>query len=321
MTQLTRRSFGLAALAAPALAAPALLTATVRPATAQGSSAAPALFDAPMGRYRITSLFDGMGPLQKGMFFGDADAIDATLAAAGITGDALPAPVNAFLLQSADRTILIDAGLGDVDILGPGLGRVSDALTAAGVAPGDVDLIIVTHAHPDHIGGLIQNGQPVFPNAEVAITDVEVGFWGDAGIMAQAPAEAQGLFQLAQAVYAAYENRLRPVASGTEVAPGLTLELSPGHTPGHALLHIDGGDRELLMVADTLHSSILHTALPDVGFGFDTDPAQAATSRRRVFDRAATDNILIAATHVPFPGFGRLVSSGDAYAYVPASWL
>lgn len=231
----------------------------------------------------------------------------------------MPAPITAFLLQSEDRTILIDAGLGELDMFGPGLGRVSDGLAAMGVAPEDVDMVIVTHAHPDHIGGMVGANGAVFPNAEVAIAQAEIDFWGDEGIMAQAPEEAQGLFQLAQGVYSAYGDRLIPITSDTEVAPGIKMELSPGHTPGHALVHIDGGTRELLMVADTLHSSVVHTALPDTGFGFDTDTSLAAQSRRRVFDRAATDNLLIAATHVPFPGIGRFVRSGEAYAYVPAS--
>ncbi|MEM7074086.1 MAG: MBL fold metallo-hydrolase [Pseudomonadota bacterium] len=317
MTRLTRRHFGIAALSAPAL-----LSAKTAPARAEAASGrAPALFDAPLGRYRITALLDGMGPLHKGMFMGDGAAIDAALAAGGIAGDAMPAPVTAFLLQSEDQTILIDSGLGDVDILGPGLGRVPAALDALGVDPADVTLIIVTHAHPDHIGGMIRNGAATFPEAEVVITNEEYAFWGDAGMMARAPAEAQGLFQLAQSVYAAYGDRLRPVASGTEVAPGITMELSPGHTPGHALVQIDGGDRQLWMVADSLHNSVLHTALPDVGFGFDTDPAEAAVSRRRVFDRAVADNLIVAATHVPFPGLGQFVRAGDAYAYVPASWM
>ena len=316
MTSLSRRSFGLAALSAPAL-----LTATTLPARADGhAKGAPALFDAPIGTYRMTSLFDGMGPLQKAMFKpADSAEMDAVLAAAGLSGEAMPAPITAFLLQSEDRTILIDSGLGDLDMFGPGLGRVSDGLAAMGVAPEDVDLVIVTHAHPDHIGGMVGANGAVFPNAEVAIAQAEIDFWGDAGIMAQAPEEAQGLFQLAQGVYSAYGDRLIPITADTEVAPGITMELSPGHTPGHALVHIDGGTRELLMVADTLHSSVVHTALPDTGFGFDTDSPLAASSRRRVFDRAAADNLLIAATHVPFPGIGRFVRSGEAYAYVPAS--
>ncbi len=317
MTSLNRRSFGLAALAAPAI-----LTTSTLPSFADGHSAArPALYDAVLGKYRIVSLFDGMAPLQKGMFSGDEAAIDAALAAGGITGETLPAPITAFLLQSDEQTILIDAGMGELDLFGPGFGRTSDALAVLGVAPEDVDMIIVTHAHPDHIGGVIGGSGAVYPNAELVLTDVEHGFWGDAATMALAPETAQGLFQLAQSVFAAYGDRVRPVSSGTEVAPGITLELSPGHTPGHALVHIDGGDRELLMVADTLHSAVLHTALPDLAFGFDTDSALAATSRRRVFDRAASDNLLIAATHVPFPGFGRFIRAGDAYAYAPASWI
>ena len=316
MNTLTRRNFGIAALAAPAI-----LTSTTTKVLADGhSKGAPAVFDCPVGNYRMTALFDGMAGLQKGFFLtDDVAAMDAALAAGGITGDAMPAPITAYLLQGADRTILIDSGIGDIDALGPGLGRVSDGLAALGVAPEDIDLIIVTHAHLDHVGGMIGANGPVFPNAEVAIMQAEIDFWGDDGIMAQAPDEAKGLFQIAQSMYGAYADQLKPVTSGADVAPGIKMELSPGHTPGHAHVHIDGGDSQLLMVADSLHSSVLHTALPDVGFGFDVDSALAATSRRTLFDRAATDNLLIAATHIPFPGVGRFVRSGDAYAYVPAS--
>ena len=320
MPILTRRAFGTGLIAAPALAT--LTGTSVQAAAHAAPKAAPAMFDAPLGRYRITALFDGMAGLQKGFFFGpDQGAIDAALAAGGLTGDAMPAPVSAYLLQSDDRTILIDAGMGEVEILGPGFGRTFDALAAMGVSTDDVDTIIVTHAHPDHIGGMIADGAATFANAEVVIAEAEFGFWGDAGIMAQAPDDAQGLFQLAQGVFGAYADRMRPVAAGTEVAPGITLEAAPGHTPGHSVLAIDGGDRQLMMVADALHSSVLQTALPDTGFGFDVDPAQAAASRRAVFDRVSADNMLIAGSHLPFPGFGRIVPSGDAYAYVPASGM
>lgn len=321
MTNLTRRSFALASLAAPATLG---LTASATPALAAGHGPAtpPAMFDASLGSYRITAIFDGMVPLEKKLFFGPDQAdIDAALAAAGVVGDAMPAPVNAFLLQSEAHTILIDAGMGELPMFGPGFGRLSDALAAAGVAPEDVDTIIATHAHPDHIGGLLAGGGAAFANAELVISDVDFGFWSDAGMMAQAPAEAQGMFGLAQGVFAAYGNRIRAVASGSEVAPGVTLELSPGHTPGHSVVHIDGGDRQLLMVADTVLNTDLQTAIPGTLSGFDTDAALAAKSRMALFDRAAADGILIAGSHVHFPGFGKFAVAGDAYRFVPASWM
>ena len=131
----------------------------------------------------------------------------------------------------------------------------------------------------------------------------------------------QPLFDMAQAALAPYADRLTLVENNAEVAPGLRLELSPGHTPGHSLLHLDGGDRELLFVADTVHNAELHTALPQTGFAFDGDPSEAAASRLRVFDRAATDKILIAGAHIHFPGFGRFVKAGDAYRYLQSTWL
>ncbi|MEO1732215.1 MAG: MBL fold metallo-hydrolase [Pseudomonadota bacterium] len=320
MLSLSRRALGIGLLAAPAIATSA--SSPVLAAAHSAPKAAPALFDAPLGQYKITALFDGMAGLAKGFFFGpDQAAIDSALAAGGITGDAMPAPVSAFLLQSDDRTILIDAGMGELEVLGPGFGRMFDALTAAGVSPDDVDAVIITHAHPDHIGGMLTGGRATFANAEVFITETEFGFWSDEGIMAQAPAEAQGTFQLAQGVYAAYGDRMRPVSDGTEVAPGIIMEMAPGHTPGHAVVSIDGGDRQLMMIADVLHSSVLHTALPDTGFGFDVDTTMASATRRAIFDRASADNMLIAGTHLPFPGFGRITRSNSAYAYVAASWM
>ncbi len=140
-------------------------------------------------------------------------------------------------------------------------------------------------------------------------------------MMTQAPDEAKGMFGLAQQVFGAYADRIRPVAAGSEIVPGVSLELSPGHTPGHSVVHIDGGDRQLLMVADTVLNTDLQTAIPETLSGFDTDPALAAKSRATLFDRAAADNILIAGSHVHFPGFGKFVKAGDAYRFVPASWM
>lgn len=247
MSRLNRRTLLTGAALLPVVSA---VAGGARPAMADGHGMAPgqgttpgaALYTAPLGSFRITALLDGMAPLGRGFFFGGAE-VDQVLAAAGIGPDAVPAPVSAFLIQSADRTILIDAGMGQQETLGPGFGRLTAGLAAAGVAPEDVDMVVVTHAHPDHVGGLIRDGAPVFANAELAIGEVEAAFWTDAAIMAQAPAEAQPTFQFAQTVLAAYGDRITRIVDGAEAAPGLTMMLSPGHTPGHCVVRIDGGDR------------------------------------------------------------------------------
>ena len=317
MPKFTRRHF--AALAAGAPLAGFLNVAT---ASAGGHAAASAaLYDVPVGRYRMTALLDGIAGLPRGFFISDdMDALNAELDAIAVTGDTVPAPVTAYLLQSDDRTILIDAGMGGIEILGPGFGRMASALAAMGVAPADVDTVLLTHAHPDHLGGLVGAGGPVFPSAEVIVGEVEHGFWSDAGMRAQAPEESRGLFDLATGVFEAYGDRLTLVGDGAEVAPGITFMLSPGHTPGHGLYMIDGGDRQLLMVADTLHSVDLHMANPDIGFGFDVDSPLAAQSRRRVLDMVTADKMLIAGSHVHFPGFGRVRTLGDGFRFAPATW-
>ncbi|MEO0676082.1 MAG: MBL fold metallo-hydrolase [Pseudomonadota bacterium] len=313
----TRRQFATLAAAGP-LAGFASIATT---ASAAGHSAgAPALYDMSLGSYRITALLDGIAPLGRGFFFGDEVAIDEVAEAAGLT-DVLPAPVNAYLLQSDDRTILIDAGMGALDLLGPGFGRMSSALAALGVNETDIDTIIVTHLHPDHVGGLLNGNGPAFSNAEIIVAEAEHAFWTDAGMRAQAPAEAQGLFDLAEGVLGAYSGRVTLASDGEALAPGVSLMVSPGHTMGHGLLRIDGGAHQLLMIADTLHSADVHMALPDTGFGFDTDPALAAASRRRVFDMASADKTLIAGSHVHFPGFGRIRADGDDYRFAPATLL
>lgn len=319
MTHLTRRAVAKAGLG---LFATGAIPATVAAQTPAPEAEPMSLYQTRLGRFRLTALMDGLAPLTRQHFFGEDEAlIDGALSAFGVPATDMSVPLNVYLLQSRDETILIDAGMGAFDLLGPGFGHIIAGLRAVGLGPDDITKIVVTHAHPDHVGGLISEGRAVFETAELVIADREYTFWTDAANYARAPEGMRPLFDMARSALAPYADRLVVVQNRAEVGPGLTLELSPGHTPGHSILHLDGGDQELLFIADTVHNAELHTALPQTGFGFDSDPAEAATARLRVFDRAASDQILIAGAHIHFPGFGRFTRTGDAYRYLPASWL
>ena len=316
MAVLSRRQFGALAAGAPLAG---LVGASA--ATAGGHAGGlPALYDVSVGAYRMTAMLDGIAQLPRAAFFGeDADAIAAEMVAAAGEGETLPAPISAFLLQSDDRTILIDAGMGELDGLGPGFGRMAASLDVLGVSAADIDTVVLTHAHLDHLGGLISGAGAVYPDAELIVAEVEHGFWSDPAMRAAAPEDSRGFFDLATSVFTTYAGNLTLVGDGAEIAPGVTLMLSPGHTPGHAMVMIDGGDRQLLMVADSMHSADVHMALPETGFGFDIDPAQAAQSRGRLLDMASSDGLLIAGSHIHFPGIGRVRAMGDAYRFAPTS--
>lgn len=307
--------------AAAATAASLVPTAHGQEKTATPKHTPPAgMVSASLGAYEITSLLDGIIPMEKGYFSGNQEAIDKVLDQVGLGDGKMPAPVSAFLLQSSEKTILIDTGMGAIDMLGPGYGQMANALQAKGVGPADVDQVIITHMHPDHVGGLITAERTsVFPNAEVMISEVDSTFWNNPEHMAKAPDEAKGIFQFAQMVHKVYGDQITLVQDGKEITKGITLQSAAGHTPGHSVLKIDGGERSILMVADLFHSADLHPALPDIGFGFDIDSTQAAETRKKLFDQVSTDKTVIAGSHAHFPGFGRIIKDGDAYRYLSVS--
>jgi glyoxylase-like metal-dependent hydrolase (beta-lactamase superfamily II) len=226
--------------------------------------------------------------------------------------------VNAFLAQLGERLVLVDSGCGGV--MGPSLGRLADNLAAMGVAPAAIDTVLLTHLHPDHVGGLVDAaGKALLPNAELIVHEAEPPFWQDDAVLAQASEEDRGFVLLARSVLDAYRGRVRTIASG-EALPGITAVPAPGHTPGHTGWLIASAADSLLIWGDIVHMPGVQFARPGAGMGFDIDGAQAIATRQRIMDMAATDRLLVAGMHLDFPTFGHLARAGDGYAFIPEVW-
>jgi glyoxylase-like metal-dependent hydrolase (beta-lactamase superfamily II) len=229
--------------------------------------------------------------------------------------------VNTFLIHSKGRLALVDTGSGNY--LQPTAGFVQRNLAAAGIDPGSIDTVLLTHMHPDHSAGLtdMSNGQLFFPNAELVMHENELPHWFDDGAMSKADERSKKLFfQAGREQVAPYKNRTRLFKQG-EVFPGVTAVPSHGHTPGHTAYLVASGDDQLMIWGDTVHVPEVQTALPDAGMGFDTDLAMAAASRKRMFDRVSADGVLVAGMHLHFPAFARLARQGEGYALYPEAWV
>lgn len=273
-----------------------------------------------IGDITVTALLDGYLQIDPASLTGADPEKDARLIAeAFLSAGPIDTSVNAFVLETGDRTVLVDGGAASA--FGPTLGKLPSALEAAGVAPESVDTIFCTHLHPDHIGAFTDaSGAAAFPNAELVLNSVEHGFWTDDANFTGAPEAVQGFVAAARGPVAAYGDRLKLVEDGAEIAPGVTAVHLPGHTPGHTGLTVASGDAALMIWADIVHVGPIQFARPDVTIAFDVDQPLAAQTRARVFDQVATDQLEIAGAHIDFPSFGRLVPHREGYIFVKSRW-
>ncbi|WP_319411314.1 MBL fold metallo-hydrolase [uncultured Cohaesibacter sp.] len=316
---LSRRQL-LSGAAGAAMAATALSHSRI--ATAKGTQASgplPGVVRRRIGDIQVTALLDGYMEMPAGLFSAPKAEAERLKKLAFKSSQPNLSPVNAFLLTVGDRLILIDSGA--ANSFGPTLGRLPQALAANGIGVEQIDAVLLTHMHPDHIAGTIDaSGQAVFPNAEMILPEADFRYWHDDGAMAGAPNAFKPFFSGARQAVKAYRGRTTQISGEKEVMAGVRALPLHGHTPGHTGYLVTSGDEALFIWADIIHNATFQLAHPEWGPTFDVDPAQAAKTRQRALDMAAADELMVAGMHLPFPAVGYIEARTEGFGYMTADW-
>jgi len=325
MSNPTRRH--LLAGAAAAAALPAFAVPRVQAAAPLAEKQNPGWYRYKVGSSEITVVTDGSTttPLADN-YIGNAakNEINATLIANHLPPDKVTHAYSPVVVNTGSKLVVIDTGLG----LGMyqqskgAVGQFHTNLAAAGIDPKNVDTVIISHFHGDHINGLLgADNKFAFPNAELLVPAAEWTFWMDEANAGRFPEPIKGQFGNVKRVFGALGDKPAQYAAGKEVAPGITAMATPGHTPGHTSFVVaSGSDKVLLQVDVTAAAVSLFLNHPEWKLAFDTDGPLAEQTRHKVYDMAIADNMLIQGYHFPFPGRGYVEKAGSGYRLVPAAW-
>jgi len=273
-----------------------------------------------VGDYEITALSDGTLdiPAEKMLNGISKEDLRTRLAASFLT-DPVVTSVNAYLVNTGKKLVLIDTGGGDT--MGKSTGHLVASLAAAGYTPSQVDEIYLTHLHLDHAGGLTRAGKRVFPNAVVRADRKESDYWLSARNAATIQTGKRS-FEVAPAALRPYiaAHKFLPFDGNTELSPGISSVASYGHTPGHNAYRVTSKDQRLLVFGDLVHVGAVQFAQPEVTISFDADEKEAEGARRKVFETLAASRELVAGAHIPFPGIGHLAKDGTGYRWYPVDY-
>jgi len=274
-----------------------------------------------VGSIEVTAVYDGVWEkAHDPAFIKDVtvDQTKAALAAAGLPTEFVSIPFTPNLLKTDGQVTLIDSGTGG-QTGGPKAGMFMKHLAAAGVDPGSVNHILITHFHPDHIFGLMTKApenKPVFPNAVLHLPAVEYKFWMDPAVE-RLPEARRPLAKRVQEMFPLMKDKVQVYEGDKEVVAGIRPIDSPGHTPGHTSYHVSSGSDQLIVLGDVTNIPALFVRNPGWRAAFDQDAATAEATRRKLLDRAVADKTMVTGYHFPFPAAGKIAKDGNGFAFMP----
>jgi glyoxylase-like metal-dependent hydrolase (beta-lactamase superfamily II) len=280
----------------------------------------PGYYRMQLGQFEITALFDGALELDTKLLKNATPTdLQHLLSRMFVGNPKMQTAVNAYLVNTGTHLVLIDAGA--AKLFGPSLGYVLQNMKASGYEPEQVDTVIITHLHGDHIGGLINAaGQPLFPKAKVWVSKADSDFWLSQKVADAAPEKVQPFFKMARDTAAPYQagGQWNTFTEGSVLVPGVKAVKANGHTPGHTAYAVESEGKKLLIWGDLVHAHAVQFARPGVSIEFDIDQKQAIATRRSIMKSAAESKSLVAGMHLPFPGIGHVRAEGKGrYSWVP----
>jgi glyoxylase-like metal-dependent hydrolase (beta-lactamase superfamily II) len=286
---------------------------------------APKLGPAPQYFYRfnvggaeVTVISDGALDLgnPKGTFTGVSDdEMSKMLTDNFLSPTDVVLEQNSPVVNIGDKLVLFDTGMGTSKMFGATTGRQQKSLKEAGIKPEDIDAVVFSHGHIDHIGGVVgDDGKNLFPNAQFYIAESDFNYWTDYD---KAGPKLKDFVDHAKKNLSPVRDRLVFYKDDQEFLPGIHALAAPGHTVGHTIFVISSEGKSIAYTADLTHHPILLMEKPRMQFSFDTDPAQAANSRVKMLDMLAANKIPVLAYHYPWPGIGHVAKTGDGFHYIP----
>ena len=302
--------------------APLALAGISRPVGAAApplGAARPTYYRFQLGGFEVTTLLDGAIQLEgPHPIFGQdqtPEAVQQLAEANFLPPTRMEIGFTPVVVNTGAELVLFDSG--NPPERRPGAGNLVATLKAAGIDPAQIDVVVITHMHPDHIGGLMAEGAPAYPNARYVTGEIEYDFWSKDERLT-GPTEAAA--KLFQANVVPLADRASFIKDEGEVVPGIRGMAAFGHTPGHMAFHIESDGRRLLLWGDSANHYVMSVQRPDWHVRFDADKAAAAATRKRIFDLAAGDRIPVTGYHMPFPSVGYIERTGGGYRWVQASY-